>query len=200
MNPLNLFWLFASPAKGWNHLTASKPSMPQLFLIHVVPFSLIPPLMVYFAGTQYAGQLFPAMSGSKLLLIASILFVVELIAVPVMGVIIRQLAEIAEIHPSYHDAFTLAAVAPTPLWMAPIFLFFPNVLLNLAVVSLAMMAAAGLIYYGIPVVFNIQEKGHAILMFGAVLIAGVVAWGFLMVSTLVVWGSVQNLQLAIPMV
>jgi hypothetical protein len=93
----------------------------------------------------------------------------------------------------------LAAVAPTPLWLAPIFLAAPSVLLNLAVVSLAMMAAAGFIYYGIPSVFNIKEEGHAMLMFGAVLIAGVVAWGFLMVSTLVVWGSIQNLPVNLPL-
>jgi hypothetical protein len=198
MNPLNLFWLFASPVKGWSNVVNSKPSIHQLYLLHVVPFSLIPPLMLYFSGSHYGGQLFPALSGSKLLLVATILFVVQLVVVPVMGVIIRQLAEVAEIHPSYQDAFTLAAVAPTPLWLAPLFLLVPNVMLNLAVVSLAMMAAAGLIYYGIPVVFRLNDPGHAILMFGAVLIAGVVGWGFLMVSTLVVWGSVQNLQLAIP--
>lgn len=198
MNPLNLFWLFASPAKGWSRLVHSKPSIPRLYLTHVVPFSLIPPLMIYFAGSKYGGQMFPALSDSQLLLVAVILFVVELAIVPVMGVIVRQLAEVAEIHPSYHDAFTLAAVAPTPLWIAPIFLFIPSALLNLVMVSLAMIATVSLIYYGIPTVFRLKERGHAILMFGAVLTAGTVAWVFLMVSTLVVWGSIQNLQFAMP--
>lgn len=198
MNPLNVFWLFAAPTKGWNNLVQSKPSIHRLFLLHVMPFSLIPPLMGYLAGSKYGGEIIPVMSSAKLILIAVIFYVVELVVVPVMAVIVRQLAEIAEVHPSYHDAFLLAAVAPTPLWMAPIFLVVPSILLNLAVVSLAMMAAAGFIYYGIPSVFNIKEEGHAMLLFGAVLIAGVVAWGFLMVSTLVVWGSVQNLQFAIP--
>lgn len=195
MSPLNLFWLFFSPVKGWSHLEQSKPTMHRLFLLHVIPFSLIPPLMIYFASSRYGGQLIPALSDSRLLLVAGILFIVELVVVPVMGMIIREVAEVAEIHPSYRDAFTLAAIAPTPLWLAPVFLVVPSVLLNLAVVSLAMMAAAGLIYYGIPVIFKIRETGHAILLFGAVLIAGVVAWGFLMVSTLVVWSSVQNLNL-----
>jgi len=199
MNPLNIFWLFAAPTKGWSTLVQSKPSMHRLFLLHVMPFSLIPPLMGYFAGVKFGGEFFPAMAPAKLMLIALIFYVVELVVVPVMAVVIRQLAEIAEIHPTYHDAFLLAAVAPTPLWLAPIFLLFPSVLLNLAVVSLAMMAAAGFIYYGIPTVFDIKEEGHAMLMFGAVLIAGVVAWGFLMVSTLVVWGSVQSLQLTMPL-
>lgn len=195
MSPKNIFWLFAAPTKGWEELVRSKPSIHRLYMLHVLPFSLIPPLMGYLAGTKYGGEFFPAMPSIKLMLIALIFFVVELIVVPVMAVVVRQLAEIAEVHPSYHQAFVLAAVAPTPLWLAPIFLLVPSVMLNLVVVSLAMMAAAGFIYYGIPSVFDIREEGHAMLMFGAVLIAGVVAWGFLMVSTLVVWGSVQSLQI-----
>ena len=198
MNPLKLFWLFAAPAKGWSRVVHSKPSIHQLYLLHVIPFSLIPALMVYFSGSEYGGHLLPALSSSKLFLVATIIFVVQLVAVPIMGVIIRQLGEVAEIHPSYHDAFTLAAIAPTPLWLAPIFLFVPSISVNLVVVSLAMLATAGLIYYGVPVVFHLKEKGRAILMFGAVLTAGVIAWGFLMISTLVVWGSVQNLSLPLP--
>jgi hypothetical protein len=61
-----------------------------------------------------------------------------------------------------------------------------------------MMATAGLLYYGIPVVFRMKEQGHATLIFGAVLTAGMVALGFLMVCTLVVWSSIQNLQYAMP--
>jgi hypothetical protein len=122
---------------------------------------------------------------------------VQLVVVPAMASIVRQLAEVAEIHPSYKDAFILAAVAPTPLWMASIFLIVPDILVNICVTSLAMMASAGFIYYGIPVVFKIKEQGHALLLFGAILIAGVIAWGFLMICTLVVWGSVQNLQFAV---
>lgn len=194
MNPLNIFWLFAAPSKGWSQLMQSKPSIHQLYMLHVIPLSLIPPLMVYLAGSQYGGQVLPVLPASKLLLVGAIFFLFELVVVPAMAVLVRQLAEVAEIRPSYREAFILAAVAPTPLWLAPVFLLVPSVMINVAVVSLAMMAAAGMIYYGIPVVFEIKEKGHAILMFGALLIAGVVAWAFLMVSALLIWSSVQNLN------
>jgi hypothetical protein len=33
-----------------------------------------------------------------------------------------------------------------------------------------------------------------LLLFGAILMAGVIAWGILMICTLMLWGSVQNLQ------
>ncbi len=195
MSLLNLFWLFFVPTKGWRHLTQSKPSLHRLFLLHVVPLSLIPPLFVYFAAGHYATDLLPVLSPFKLFLVSLILFLVELIAVPAMALILRQLAEIADVHPSYHDAFILAAVAPTPLWLMPIMFLIPNMAINLIALTLALMATVGFIYYGTPVVFKIKERGHAMLLFGAILTAGVVAWVSLMVATLVVLGSVQSLQL-----
>lgn len=199
MHPLTLFSLFATPARGWSRLIHSKPTIPGIFFLHVVPFSLIPPLMLMLAGGKYGGQFFPTMGSTKLLVIAIVLFLVELAAVPIMAILIRQLGELGEIHPSYKDSFIIAAVAPTPLWMAPLFLLLPSALVNGVVVTLAMMATAGLLYYGIPVVFRMKEQGHAILVFGAVLTAGTVALGFLMVCTLVVWGTVQNLQYHMPL-
>lgn len=197
MNPLTLFRLFFTPTRGWQDLMQSQPSMHRLYLLHVIPFALIPPVMIYFAGNNHGEMFLGLLSDSKLLIVAIAFFFVQLVVVPAMASIVRQLAEVAETHPPYREAFILAAVAPTPLWMAPIFLIVPDILVNIAVTSLAMMASAGFIYYGIPVVFKIKEQGHALLLFGAILMAGVIAWGFLMVCTLMVWGSVQNLQFAV---
>jgi hypothetical protein len=173
----------------------AKYSMHRLYLLHVVPLSLIPPLFIYFAAGNYAGDLLPVLSKAQLFLVAVILFIVELVAVPLMGLILRQLAEVADSHPSYHDAFTLAAVAPTPLWLVPIVFLIPDMLVNLVALTMALMATVGFIYYGIPAVFRIKERGHAMLLFGAVFTAGIIAWVFLMVATLVVLGSVQNLKI-----
>lgn len=185
--------MFFVPTKGWRHLVQRKYSIHRLFLLHVLPMSLIPPLFIYFAAGHYAGDLLPVLSNSKLLLVAIILFFVELAAVPLMAVILRQLAEVAEIHPTYHQAFTLAAVAPTPLWLAPIVFLIPDMSVNLIALTMALMATVGFIYYGVPAVFHIKERGHAILLFGAVMTAGVIGWALLMIVTLVVLGSVQSL-------
>lgn len=195
MSLVNLFWLFFVPTKGWRHLIQARYSMHRLYLLHVVPLSLIPPLFIYFATGNYAGDLLPVLSKTQLFLVAMILFIVELVAVPLMGLLLRQLAEIAEVHPSYHDAFTLAAVAPTPLWLMPIVFLIPDMLINLLALTMALLATVGFIYYGIPSVFRIKERGHAMLLFGAVFTAGIIAWAFLMVVTLVVLGSVQNLRI-----
>lgn len=197
MNPMTLFKLFFKPTAGWEALMASQPSMHRLFLLHVIPFALIPSVMIYIAGTNQTIMFFDLLPGNKLVLVSLILFLVQLVVVPVMATILRQLAEVADSHPNYRQAFILAAVAPTPLWMSPVFLIVPDVIVNIVVTILAMMASAGFIYFGIPTVFKIKEQGHVYLLFGAILVAGVVAWSFLMVCTLVIWGSVQNLQFAV---
>ncbi|CAG0964937.1 Inner membrane protein YohC [Methylophilaceae bacterium] len=196
MNPITLFRLFFTPTRGWEDLMSSHPSIHRLYLLHVIPFALIPPIMIYIAGNNHSLLFFDLLPGNKLILVAVMFFLIQLVVVPAMASIIRQLAEIADAHPSYREAFIVAAVAPTPLWMAPVFLVVPDILVNIAVTSLAMMASAGFIYYGIPTVFKIREQGHVYLLFGAILMAGATAWGFLMVCTLVIWGSVQNLQFA----
>jgi Yip1 domain len=198
VNPITLFRLFFSPTKGWLELVASKPSIHRLYLLHVIPFAVLPPLMIYLSGKQHGDALFDLIHlipANKLFIVAVSFFVVQLVVVPAMASIVRELSEVAEIYPSYKQAFILAAVAPTPLWLSPIFLFIPDIFINIAVTCIAMMASSGFIYYGIPVIFGIKEKGHALLLFGAILMAGVIAWGFLMVCTLMLWGSMQNLQL-----
>jgi len=207
MNPLKLFWLFFTPTKAWRELMQSPPSIHQLYLLHVLPFSLIPPVMIYIAGNRHTTFFLDLLPGNKLVIVAIAFFIVQLVVVPVMAMIIRQLGEIIDIHPSYKDAFIIAAIAPTPMWMAPVFLIVPDILVNIAITSWAMMASAGLVYYGIPAVFKLGnesqetgavliEQGQSLLLFGGILTAAVIAWGFLMVCTLVVWGAVQNLQFA----
>jgi len=196
MNLITIFKLFWTPTNGWRELLDSNPSIPRLFLLHVVPLACIPPLMIVYAGkSDDALLLVDMLPASKLMFVGTIFFLVQLISVPVMALIIRQLGEVAEISPSYESAFILAAVAPTPLWLSAVSLFVPNFLVLIATGSLALMASAGLIYFGIPQIFQIHEKENAIMYFGGIMVAGMIALVFLMLSTLVIWGGIQNLNL-----
>lgn len=196
MNPVTLFKLFFMPTKGWQDLLSTQPSIPRLFMLHVIPFSLIPSLMIYIAGMSNSFPLLEVMPSSNMLLVAISFFVIQLIAVPIMATVLRQLGEVAEVHPAYKDSFILAAVAPTPLWLAPVFLIVPNILVIFAVFTLAMMAAFGIIFYGLPTVLNVRNEGRALLYFGGIVMAGMVASAFLVVCMLVIWGSLRTLQFA----
>lgn len=194
MSVLTLFQLFFTPAEGWKNLTKKKHALHTIFLLHVVPFSLIPPVMLYVAGTRGELLLLELLPQNKLLLVCIAFFIVEIVSVAIMALLIKQLSDVVEAKPTYIQAYTLAAYAPTPLWMMPIFLLFPSMAVILVVLSFAMMASAGFIYYGIPETLEVKEEGHRFLLFGAILTAGVIASGFLMIVTLVMWGSVQNLH------
>ena len=196
MNFSTIFKLFFAPTKGWRELLDSEPSIARLFLLHVVPLACIPTLMVVYANKSNDDFLLVDMlSTEKLMYVGTAFFLVQLISVPIMASIIRQLGEVADINPSYRSAFILAAIAPTPLWLSGLCLLIPNFLVLIMVGTLAIMASAGLIFYGIPELFKIQEKENAVMYFGGIMIAGMVAFAFLMLSTLVIWGSIQNLNL-----
>jgi len=196
MSILTLFQLFFAPPKGWQAVIRRNLSVHGLFLLHVIPFSLIPPIMLYMAGSKGELLFLDLLPQNKLLIVCVAFFIVQLIAVPAMAIMIKQLADIVEAKPTFAQAFTLAAISPTPLWLMPVFLLFPDMAVILIVLSLAMMAAAGFIFYGIPEALNVRDEGKRILLFGAVLTAGVVAAAFLMIITFVMWGSMQSLHLA----
>jgi hypothetical protein len=44
-------------------------------------------------------------------------------------------------------------------------------------------------------VFDIKGKDNAVMYFGGIMIAGAIALAFLMLSTLVIMGSLQNLSI-----
>lgn len=196
MSLITLFKLFWSPTAGWQALLESKPSMPRLFIFHVVPLASIPPLMIFFTAISADSTfLVGTLSPKKLVLVGLILFIIQLMAVPMMALIIKQLGEVVNIKPSFQSAFTLAAIAPTPFWVYALLLVLPNLLVLVTFGSLALMASFGLIYYGLPLVFDIKGKDDAVMYFGGIMIAGVIALAFLMLSTLVIMGSLQNLSI-----
>ena len=197
MNPVTLFKLFFMPTRGWQDLLRTRPSVPRLFMLHVIPFSLIPSLMIYVAGMNNSIPLLDVMPGINILLVSISFFIIQLIAVPVMAIVLRQLGEVAEVQPNYRDSFILASVAPTPLWLAPVFLIVPNTLVILAVFTLAMMAAFGIIFYSLPTLHNIKDEARALYYYGGIVMAGMIAYASLVLSIVVIWGSLQRLDFAI---
>ena len=198
MNLITLYKLFATPSKGWKEVVKHNPPVHLLFIFYVVPLALIPSFIIGHADRTHMWELLSLINPHSLPLVGSALFVVQLIVVAMMAVVMRQLADLADTKISFQSAFTLAAICPTPLWLSAIALLIPNSLVVIAAVCLAMMASVGLMYYGVPQIYKVKNQGQSMLLFGGILIAGVVAMGFLMVATLVIWGSVQNLSVLAP--
>lgn len=177
---------------GWDYLAHSHTPVARMYLLYALPLSLIPPLMLYYAGINYSGEMLPSLSPMQLQTIGVVFFLVETAMLFLMARIIQRLGRVIEIEPSYEDAFKLAVIAPTPLWLVTLFLFIPSFAVNLTAGALALLAVGTLIYYGVPAVFRIEEKGHAILLSGSIFAAGLVGWAAMMYLTLLTWSMVTS--------
>jgi hypothetical protein len=185
MDTHNLPKMVYSYKEGWQDLIQVHPSVSRLFAIYVVPMSLIPPVMFLYAMMVTPGAIFPALvpqiTAFEAISIAVAFFLVELAMVALMASIIQQMGDVVEVKPAYQDAFLLAAVAPTPLWLATLALFIPSVWVNGVVVAAAWVASAALIYHGVAPLFKLEDRSKIRLMGTFILMAGIIAWMALLV-------------------
>ena len=59
---------------GWQELKAKPPSIPLLAWCVVLPMSLLPPVMLYFAGTHYGDAFMAGFADREWRFITTILF------------------------------------------------------------------------------------------------------------------------------
>lgn len=204
---------------GWDDLARSHMPIAAVFFFYVLPMSLIPPLMLYYAGTAYHDSLLPmlTLTTSQLQLLSGVFFVAELAGVFLMGGAIEFMAntELKVIHSrqklleypaetptlgtpadvprvEYHDAFMLAAIAPTPLWLAPLILFVPSFMIDATIGALALLASALILYYATPAILKLDGKGEGALFRYIMVTGGMVAWAAMMYLTLITWSMVTS--------
>ncbi len=185
MNTHNLPKMLYSYQEGWQELIQVHPTVKKLFAVYVVPMSLIPPAMMLYAMLVAPGAVFPALvpafTVAEAMAVAVAFFLAELAMVALMASIIQQMGDVVDVKPDYHDAFILAAIAPTPLWLSALALFVPSAWFTAVVVALAWVASAALIYHGVYPLFKLDDKSKARVMGSFVLMAGVIAWAALLV-------------------
>lgn len=204
---------------GWDYLARSHMPVTGMFFFYVLPMSLIPPLMLYYAGTAYNDNLLPGLTltTGQLQILSGVFFVAELAGVFLMAGAIEFMAntELKVIHSGqklldypaeaptldtpvnvprveYHDAFMLAAIAPTPLWLAPLILFVPSFMIDMTVGVLALLASALILYYATPAILKLDEKGEGALFRYMMVAGGMVAWAAMMYLTLITWSRVTS--------
>jgi hypothetical protein len=204
---------------GWEVLSRSHLSVAVMFFFYVLPMSLIPALMLYYTGTAYHENFLPALTltASQLQFLSVAFFVYELAGVFAMAGAIEFVArtELRVIHspqtlleyPSetptigqpvnvpkveYRDAFTLAAIAPTPLWIGSLCLFIPSFMINMTIGALALLASALVLYYATPGMLKLDEKGEGALFRYLTVAGGMVGWAAMMYLTLITWSMVTS--------
>ena len=178
--------------EGWYTLTHSHISVLKLFFLYALPLSIIPPMMIHYAGVTYGGQLLPTLTEMQLQTIGVAFFLTELVMTFVIAFMVQRLGSVVGIKPAFEDAYKLAVVVPTSLWLAPLFLFIPSFMLNLTIGAAAMMFSGVLIFYCVPAILRVEEEGHAMLLSGSILAAGMVVWAAMMYLTLLSWSFVTS--------
>jgi hypothetical protein len=180
MTILSLPRMLVSETDGWKDLIRMHPSVAKLTAFVVMPLALIPPLMYAFAQLDYPGSIFPSiqppLSLHEAALVGGAFFLVELLTVALMTAYIRQIGDLTANRPYFHEAFTLAAVAPIPLWLSSLALFVPNLWVNVLMVGMAWMGSAALIRHGVRPLFRLDDDENVRRMANVIIVTGVSAW------------------------
>ncbi|MGA7179359.1 MAG: YIP1 family protein [Thiobacillaceae bacterium] len=185
MSILQFGKLFVSPHEGWDEVARAHPSVIKLFTLLVVPFSLVPPLMLEYAGHHYGSILYPQASAQAWTIAALFFFVVELLTVPLMAWGIKSVANSRGVSSSYHDAFKLASIAPVPLWLSALVLFSSNIVLIVGIVVLGLVGSVLLIFRGVEGILGVEEDMVALNLAYIVTAMGLIAWALLIMLGLV---------------
>lgn len=185
MSPTSLPKMFLSEREGWSDIVRIHPSIIKLLATLVVPLSVIPPLMYAYAELMHPGVVFPltrpALTAGELFVTGAVFFVCELAMVFFMAMLIQEIAESMDVEVPYEDAYTLAAIAPVPLWLSAMALFVPSLWFTIALVALAWVGSVALIRHGVRPLLHVRDERKAHYIANLVTIGGVGAWISLMV-------------------
>ncbi|NMM28771.1 MAG: YIP1 family protein [Glaciimonas sp.] len=176
MSQLNYSKMPFSFNDGWDKVGAVHPSALKTFLLLVLPFSLIPPAMLLYAGSHHASVYLMDAAFSRWQDVALVFLIAELFTVPLMGWIIKNIASVHKLSVDFKDAFLLAAITGVPMWLSSLGLAIPNMWAMIGVVILGFLAAVSMLYYGTFRIFKMDEQIEAQSMSFAAFSVGGIVW------------------------
>lgn len=176
-----------SPEATWPELARDDSTVTRAFSFLVVPLSLLPPAMIYWAGSQYGDAFVEGFSNKPWGLIAAIFFSCEINSVTLMGWLIQKVARAWNEQISYRDAYVLAAIAAIPLWVSSLGLLVPSFAFNVAFSAAALVLSCALVFQGVRSFCKIREDNivQAVTITQLVFGGGLGVWGFLLLLLIV---------------
>jgi hypothetical protein len=184
MNLVSLSKLPFSTTQGWPELEKIHPGLLKVFAFIVLPLSLLPPGMLYYAGSNYSEVFLKGAAGKAWGEIAVVFFLAEMLTFLGMGWLIKQVAESNQLKIDYHDAYLLAAIAPIPLWLSSLGLLVPSLAFNAGLSLAALGLSCGIIYHGVEGLCHTLEDITAGAIVQTVIGVGLIAWALLLVMVM----------------
>jgi Yip1 domain len=180
MNPLQMPSMIFSFHSGWDELKKLNPSIARLFTLMVLPLSLLPPAMIFYAGRNYSGIFAFSGSPDQWHIVAGAFFLAELLTVPLMALLMHLACRANAVAVDFQKCFTLAAIAPIPMWLSSLVLFVPNPLICAVVGTLGLLCSLLITYRGVYALFYVHEEVRALQMATVITGFGLLAWLLLM--------------------
>lgn len=157
---------------------AHRPSLAVVFLVLVLPLSLLPPAMFVFAAASH--PLLHTAASAPWHEIAVSFFVAELTAFAAMGGLIREIGARYKIDVSLHDAYMMAAVCPVPMWLSSLAIPVDNLAIS-AVIGLAGLWLSELLVYRRAMALGRdQDEIRATGFAASAISAALIAWAMLL--------------------
>jgi len=179
--------MLVSPDAIWPDLDRFDSTVVRVFAFLVVPLSLLPPAMIYWAGNHHGDAFVPGFSNKPWALIGALFFVCELVSVTCMAWLLRKVAHAWDEQVSGRNAYIIAAVAAIPLWVSSLGLLVPSLAFNIALATVALMLSCALIFQGVRSFCRIDEyrSERTFVITQLVFGGGLAAWGFLMLLLII---------------
>ena len=180
MKMMSVMMMTAFPQKGWEALDKAPPPPLQLFVVLIVPLSMLSAAMLFHAGTHYGDSLVSGFSNKPWGSIAVAFFLTEVLTVLLMGCLIAAVARSYGAHLSVHNAYRIAGIAPIPLWLSSLGLLVPSLWFNVVLAVLALALSCSLVYYGVHTLCKMRDGIYAAAVTQTVLGAGLLFWVWLL--------------------
>lgn len=180
MMPYNALRMALSEHAGWDELRRIPTPIAQLLLRLTLPLSLLPPLMVYYAGTYHGDAFMAGFSGKHWLPIGAAFIVAEWATVAGMGWVVRSIAAAHHVACAYRHAYLVAMLAPVPLWLSSLALLVPSFGPAIVLSLCALALSAGIVYHGVRALLGVTEDVVAASITFGVTGVGLIAWALLL--------------------
>lgn len=179
MSTLSFSKNLSSPARFWIEIEQRHWSPAAIVLLLLLPFSLLPPLMLYYAGTHYGDQLIVGFSSKPWDLIAMLLLPLELFSFGGMLVLVKSIINTYDIGITSYRVLLLNTISTLPLLLSSLALIVPNLAFNVLAVALALCTTCWLLYHGVRALAQVKEELFAARLVYIAVSVGII-WIFAM--------------------